>query len=318
MYTFTHHGKLLRFDNLAAAPDDKYTIYADLYEIAESIGRPLGGKFVPGSDVLYFADTLLGLCRIDLSKNHPKMELVASKVQLDDGSWSPILYADDVDVGNSGIVYFSDATDIAPERQSDLTYDIIYPSKLDIIRNKRAGRLLSYNPLTDEVKVLAMGIHFANGVAVNKDETIVMVVEGSMFRILMYHLAGPKQGELEVAVDNLPGFVDGIDYDHTSGMWYATLPSNVVTLMKILYKMPQIVEAVFRTMLLIVPKRFSPQPESYTGIVEIARVGSEYKVKRIVQDPDGEDIRMITGVTVKDSQLFLGSLVNNFVGVYDL
>lgn len=319
MYTFTEDGKIVRLENLIAAPNDANTVYADVVEIAASIGRPLGGKFVPGTQVLYFADVLLGLCRIDLSNKHPKIELVASKVQTEDGRWSPILFADDVDIGTkSGMIYFSDASYIPPGRDPDLTYDVLYAFKTSFLQNERSGRLLRYNPRTEEVKVLADGIFFANGIAVDKDETSVIVNESSMFRVLKYHLTGSKQGELEVAVGSLPGFVDGADCSHTSGMCYVVMPTSVTGLTKTLLKMPATAEAIFRTLLMMLPKELSPQPENYTGIVEIAKIGSESKVNRIIQDPDGEDIWEIAGVTENDGKLYLGSLNTDFIGVYDL
>ena len=36
-----------------------------------------------------------------------------------------------------------------------------------------------------------------------------IVSETSRFRVLKYHLVGPKQGELEAMVDSLVGYVDG-------------------------------------------------------------------------------------------------------------
>ena len=38
----------------------------------------------------------------------------------------------------------------------------------------------------------------------------------------------------------------------------------------------------------------------------------------LIQDPTGKDIGALTGVTVHDNKLYLGSLENDFVGVYDL
>ena len=36
----------------------------------------------------------------------------------------------------------------------------------------------------------------------------------------------------------------------------------------------------------------------------------------LLQDPTGTDIAALTGVTVHDNKLYLGSLHNDFIGVY--
>lgn len=41
-------------------------------------------------------------------------------------------------------------------------------------------------------------------------------------------------------------------------------------------------------------------------------------ISRVVQDPEGVDLRTITGVTENKGRLYLGSLHNNFIGVYAL
>ena len=46
-------------------------------------------------------------------------------------------------------------------------------------------------------------------------------------------------------------------------------------------------------------------------ILEMAKLDS-------LQDPRGEDIGMLTGVTLWDEKLYLGSLHNDYIGVYDL
>ena len=86
----------------------KSKIVADL-----GMGRPLGGSF--GADnTLYIADAHLGLTRLKTLDS--KVELVASRV-FDQGSWSPILYANDVVVGpKTGLVYFTDCTYILEGR----------------------------------------------------------------------------------------------------------------------------------------------------------------------------------------------------------
>lgn len=66
----------------------------------------------------------------------------------------------------------------------------------------------------------------------------------------------------------------------------------------------------------MLPKEWLPETEPYGGITVIDPETSSYV--GLIQDPTGQDIGHITGVTVYDNKLFLGSLSNDFIGVYDL
>lgn len=297
-------------------------VFADVVIVAKSPGFLLGGKFVPNTKILYFADAVNGLCRIDLSKPNPKVELIASSFQLDNGTWSKITFADDVDIGpKSGIVYFSDASDILPERNSKhkKQFDLAITFKMDVMRGKKSGRLLKYDPSTNKVTVLANDIWFANGVAVDEEEEFVMLSESSMFRILKYHLKGHKKGQLEVMVDNLPGFPDGADCTKEQ-LCYSPLPSSIPPIFNILYKFSPSVDAWVRTLLMILPESLSPKHVPYGAVVEITQGNdtTPSQIKRLFQDPNGDHISFLTGVTEHGGKLYLGSLHNNFIGVLDL
>ena len=318
IFTFSHGGKILKLMNLDSSPNDDNIIYADVIEIAKSVGQPLGGKFVPDTQILYFADAVLGLCRIDLSQKFPKIELVASQVEVQGKGLTPILYADDIDIGKSGKVYFSDATDIAPYRDSDSAFNVQYAYKLDTLRGEKRGRLLCYDPHTDSVEVLGDGIWFANGIAVDKDsESFVLVAETNMFRVLKYHLAGPQKGQMEVAISRLSGFVDGVDCKN-SNTCYAAIPSGVVALVKVFSYLPTPLAAFFKTIVMMLPKTIvtNVAPTLYTGFVEFnPKTG---KMTQVFQDLTGSNVDFITGVTEKDGKMYLGSLEAKYIAVVDL
>ncbi|GFH43901.1 hypothetical protein CTEN210_00375 [Chaetoceros tenuissimus] len=313
---FSKYGKLLKLENLQPSENDPNTLLVDVKEIAQSVGAPLGGKFVPDSNILYFADATLGLCRIDVSSAHPTIEIVSSKVKLPDGTYSRLLYVDDATIATDGMVYFSDASDIPSERDPDLSYDVMYSYKLDFLRNKPSGRILSYNPVTAEVNVLADGIHFANGVTLSKDESVLYVSETSKFRVLKYHLQGKNKGKLEVALDTLVGHTDGCDCSRESGKCYIAIPSSVTALTKKIFQLPSNLEAFLRTLFLMIPKSLAPPTEPYTAFIEFEIDNDKEVISRVVQDPEGVDLRTINGVTENKGRLYLGSLHNNFIGVY--
>ena len=102
----------------------------------------------------------------------------------------------------------------------------------------------------------------------------------------------------------------------SSSLCYAANPSAFVPAAKFLSSLPHPIDLMFRFLLLMLPKQWSPQLESYGGITIIDPESSKFL--GIIQDPTGKDISHITGVTVHENKIYLGSLENDFIGVYDL
>jgi sugar lactone lactonase YvrE len=317
MYVMSETAKLVKLVDFEYQ-DDGISIFATSIEVLDlGIGRPLGGTFAPDG-TLYIADLILGLVRV----KHPeqtgaKVELVASRVMVD-GHWSPINYADDVTVGKSGKVYFSDATDIVPDKING-KWDGLYASKIDLVRGgRRRGRLLEYNPVTNEVLVLVHNIHFANGVAVDEEEQFVLVSETFQGRTLKYYLQGPKKGTLE-SIATFPAFSDGVGCNSNTGLCYVALPTPPGP-MRIVYKLPHPIDRYIRTLMMTLPRSLAPKPPSFGGVVEIdpGDAIKEQRIVRLLLDSKGEDVPFITGTTVHQDKLYLGFCKEDFIGVYDL
>jgi hypothetical protein len=199
----------------------------------------------------------------------------------------------------------------------------MYPAKLDAMKGSRTGRLLRYDPSTEEATVLARNLFFANGISVDKDETFVLFAETFALRLVKYYLTGEKEGSMEYVVDGFPapGYFDGVDcgwkgVTAETNLCYAVHPSLVVPLQKILNKIPHPIDQWLRNLILMLPKWLAPEITAYGGITVLDAESS--KVVQLLQDPDGSDIAYLTGVTVFDNKLYLGSLRNDFVAVYDL
>jgi hypothetical protein len=72
--------------------------------------------------------------------------------------------------------------------------------------------------------------------------------------------------------------------------------------------------------LLLLPKKATPDAAPYGGFAEIdpGSDDSPPRILRLFQDPDGRDVEFVTGVTEFGGKVYLGSLHNDFVGVYNL
>jgi Strictosidine synthase len=317
MYILSEDANLVHISNFQDS-EDGVTINATASIVADlGIGRPLGGRFTTRGNTLYIGDAILGLTRIrDVKDKKSKLEIVAGTVRDRDGVVSPILYADDVTVGpKTGRVYFTDSTDYAPHRKYSFhVWDTLYASKMDLARGKGKGRLLQYDPHTDTTTILAQDLKFANGIAVDKDESYLIVAETFGVNLLKYNLAN---GTMETLIGSrdLPGYLDGVDCSWTTGLCYAVMPSAIVAIHKFWNYLPIKGSQLFRTMLLLMPSWLMPAVKKFGGLVEVDPITKEF---RFILDASGKDVSMLTGVTVYKNKLYLGSLKNKYIGVYNL
>lgn len=205
MYTINHDANLIQVTDIQPTGTDheftaNTTLVADV-----GVGRPLGATFTPDGSTTYMSDMVLGLTRIR-NPHDPlsKVELVASSVVDDNGVKTRINLADDVIVGpKTGLVYFTDATVVYPEKDRNLMWDAMYASKIELMIGP-TGRLLKYDPVTDKVSILLSDMWFANSVTVDQDERYLLFTESFSLRIGKYYLQGPKEGSVDYLVNGDP------------------------------------------------------------------------------------------------------------------
>ena len=166
----------------------------------------------------------------------------------------------------------------------------------------------------DTTTVLARGIKFANGIAVDKDETYVVFAETFGVNLLKYNL---QDGTLEVLIHSLdlPGYLDGVDCSWSTGKCYSVMISAIVPIHKLWNRLPSSLSKLLRNVAMMLPRSIAPAVKQFGGIVEVDPVTKDF---RFLLDPTGQDIHMLAGVTVHKNKLYLGSLENDFIGVYSL
>ncbi|KAL6192964.1 hypothetical protein ACLB2K_034049 [Fragaria x ananassa] len=69
---------------------------------------------------------------------------------------------------------------------------------LSIATGDKTGRLLQYDPCTKKVTVLLDKLAFANGVALSKDSSFLLVAESATSKIFKLWLRGPNAGDVEL------------------------------------------------------------------------------------------------------------------------
>lgn len=276
VYGSYQDGRILRFDNAGKL----------LGEFANTGGRPLGLDFT-ADGTLVVADAFKGLLAIRTDGSVRVLSTEADGV--------PYKFADDVDIGPEGAIYFSDASDKFTFGQH----------MEDILEHAGRGRLLRYDPIADQTRVLLSDLNFANGVAVSQRGDFVLVNETGSYRVMRYWLKGPKTGQHEVFIDNLPGIPDGISSDDAGTFWLALYSPRSADLDRMSDK------PWMRKLALRLPKSFQPKPAKHAFVLGLNEEG---KVIHNLQDAGANAYAPITSVEQQGEWLYLGSLTQPSIG----
>lgn len=250
--------------------------------LADTEGRPLGLHWDLEGRLLV-ADAWRGLLRLE---HTGELSVLATRC-----GGEELVFTDDLDVAADGTVWFSDAS--TAFRQPDW--------KLDLIENRARGRLCRWRPGEVEGTEVLDGLYFANGVALDPSGDFVLVNETSRYRVRRLWLQGPRAGEDEVLVEDLPGFPDGISTGSEGRFWIAVAsPRNA--LVDALGPRPSL-----RKVLVRLPAWAQPAPEHTARVVAVDARG------RVIHDLfEGTDpaLHVVTSVQERAGRLYLGSLVD--------
>lgn len=262
--------------------------------IADTGGRPLGLELLDGGDLLV-CDARKGLLRVST-------ETGEVEVLLDRLDGTAMKFCNNAAVAADGTIWFSD---------SSLHY-AIEQWKDDFVQDTRTGRLVRRDP-DGTVTVVLVGLAFANGVALAADESYVCVAETRARTVVRHWLTGPRAGERDLLARDLPGYPDNISRG-SDGLIWVTISSPVDPLVERLGSAPMLV----RKSITRIPERLQPKPKN------TIRVQAYDDDGRLVHDIDVESPRsgpgyhMVTGVREHDGRVWMGSLHEPSVAVYDL
>ena len=257
---------------------------------ANTQGRPLGLAFDPAGNLIV-ADAIKGLLAIDKSGT---IKVLATEV---DGAKFGCL--NDLDVAVDGTIYFTEASRKFPMSQF----------ANDILEHQPNGRFLAYDPKTQKTRAIVDGIYFANGVALSPDQSFALVNETGLYRVLKVWLTGPKQGQRDVFIDNLPGFPDGISSNGKGKFWLALVTPRDAVFDKIL-PYPFARKIVYR-----LPQVLQPAPKRYSFVLGLDENG---KVVDNLQNGAADCYAEIANVVEHDGVLYFGSIAESTIGKFSL
>jgi sugar lactone lactonase YvrE len=280
IYTGLDDGRIMRLQADGSHPD----VFSNTH------GRPLGLAFDPNGNLIV-ADAIKGLLAIAPDGSVSVLSTGA------DG----LLFGctNDLDVATDGTIYFTDASSKFP--LSNFT--------ADILEHGPNGRFLAYDPKTKNTRTLLRDISFANGVAVSPDQSFALVVETGAYRIHRVWLSGPKRGQAEIFIDNLPGFPDGISSNGKDKFWLALVTPRDTALDKLLP------HPFLRKVIARLPKFLQPAPQRYSFVLGLDLNG---RVVENLQDGSRECYAEIANAVERQGALYFGSIGESTVGRFNL
>jgi sugar lactone lactonase YvrE len=258
--------------------------------IAHTGGRPLGIELLPDGRLLV-CDAREGLLKIDAASG--AIEYAVAEVE-----GRRMKFCNNAAVASDGTIWFSDSS----------THYGIEHWKKDFVEHTRTGRLLKLTErgeLTTEID----GLAFANGVALAADESFVAVAETGARTVVRLWLTGEKAGTCDFLVENLPGYPDNIARG-SDGLIWVTIASPRDPVVERLHHAPLVV----RRQVTRIPERLQPKPKRTIRVQGYDAAGT------LVHDLDIDDDRfhMVTGVREHEGRVWMGSLHEPAVAVFDL
>lgn len=272
VYTTDMAGGLYRIDG--AVPE----------KIEELGGRPLGLKAGPDG-ALYIADSYRGLMRWT---GPGTLETLVDEV---DGA--PLIYANQLDIGRDGTVYFSNSSDrFDPETMGGTKPT----SVLTVWEQSDSGYVARRNP-DGTIEKIATGFVYTNGVALSENEDFLLINETGRAQVHRLWLTGDKARERELFLSNLPGYPDNLEAQGDGTYWLAFASPRVPA--EILMPYPFLRKVLWRLGPLV-----RPAPIHQGRVIQFDENGT---ILRDLQDPEGR-FGVTTSARVVGDAFYLMSL----------
>ena len=291
LYCGTRHGDIVRF----FGPDHRrHEVFAHIG------GHPLGMAFDRADNLLVCIGGM-GLYQISPQKEVLKLTDETNRSLFSVVDDSRLRLADDLDIAPDGRIYFSEAT-IRYEQEE---------WAVDALESRGNGRMICYDPRSGTTRTEIHKLVFANGVCMATDGCSFFFAESWTCSVSRYWFDGPKKGQVERVLSNLPGYPDNINRASDGNYWMALLGMRTPAL-DLALTMPGFRKRMAR--------RVAPDlwlyPNINTGcVVKFDETG---RILESLWDLGGENHPMITSMREHKGYLYLGGVSNNRIGRYKL
>ncbi|OBH29000.1 hypothetical protein A5692_21855 [Mycobacterium sp. E342] len=175
--------------------------------IVDTGGRPLGMAWHPDGSLI-ICDAQRGLLAY---RPDDRLDVLAAGYH-----GTPFTFCSNVTVTADGTIYFS---------HSSTKYNLANWTG-DILEHRPTGRLFRYT--TDgTVELLLDGLGFANGIALARDESFIVVAETINYDLVRLQLTGDRQGALTRFGDPMPGMPDNIAAADDGNIWVSIVAPRI-------------------------------------------------------------------------------------------
>jgi ribose transport system permease protein len=291
LYAGSRHGDIIRF----FAPDyERMEVYAHIG------GQPLGLAF-DRQDNLYVCIGGMGLYRITPDRKVEKATDETNRSLTSVNDDSRLRLADDLDITDDGRIFFSEAT---------IRYEM-HEWPVDGLEARGNGRIICYDPNKKTTRTVLRGLKFPNGICIASDRQSILFAETWGCCVKRYWFDGPKAGQVDSVLENLPGFPDNINPSSDGNYWLAMVGMRSPAL-DLAWEMP----GFRRRMAKRVPIDEWLFPNINTGCV--LKFNERGEILESFWDVGGVNHPMITSMREHRGYLYLGGIQNNRIGRYKL
>ncbi|VDM99006.1 unnamed protein product [Thelazia callipaeda] len=256
-------------------------------------GRPLGLRPLNDEDIVV-ADAYLGIFSVNFKKGQHSL-ILGSETHI---RGERPRFLNDIEVINEDVLLFTDSSSRWGRRH-------LMNILLESIPNGRVLRLIRS---TGKIDVIIDKLFFPNGIQVFPDLQSFLVAETGAARIIRHWIAGPKMGETEIFIDNLPGLPDNIRLGSNQTFWLglsAIRHSGQFSVLDYFANKPYIRKFILG----IVPARLWGWliPTLTTKHAMILQLSKEGQIIASAHDPTGQRISEVSQITEAGEYLYLGS-----------
>lgn len=287
LYTGTRHGTIVRF----LAPD-----YTSSEIFARIGGHPLGLSFAENGDLLTCVGGM-GVYRVTPQGIVSKVTDETNRSWLSVIDDSRLRLPDDLDVAPDGRIFFSEAT--IRYEMSDWV--------VDALEGRGNGRLICHDPATGKTRTLLRGLIFPNGITICRDGQSLLFAETWACRISRFWFDGPRKGQREFVISNLPGYPDNINRGSDGTYWVALLGLRT-QVFDLAMRKPG-----FRRRM---ARRIASDEWLFPNVNRgcVARISESGEILDVLWDRAGRNHPSITSTCEHKGYLYLGGVSNNRLG----
>jgi ribose transport system permease protein len=287
LYCPNRHGDIVRF---LAPTYEKSEVFAHIG------GHPLGLAF-DRADNLNVCVGGMGLYQITPGREVRKLTDETNRSLFSVIDDSRLKLADDLDIAPDGRIFFSEAT---------IRYDM-HDWATDALESRGNGRLICYDPRDRSTRTILRNLQFPNGVCMAGDGQSFFFAETWGCRINRYWFDGPRKGQRDVVIPNLPGYPDNINRASDGNFWLALVGMRSPAL-DIALRMPGLRKRM--------AKRVAYDewlfPNINTGCV--LKFSPDGRILETFWDLGGKNHPMVTSMREHKGFLYLGGLYNDRIG----